>query len=160
MGSELLPTVCVHLYCFHFSQEDSFTVLLVQLFKNNKKRVTILHQVLEYTLTASHGQHCYYCSPWPSGVLPGLEKCQAAFSYPWTDCPGCCMLGVLVESGGWALVIAAIIFPFCGPLGAPQVTAPSLRGLTPLSGQAGVVAYRQPPSIIPLRGRSLVYTWA
>lgn len=37
MGSELLPTVYVHLYCFHFSQEDSFTVLLVQLFKNNKK---------------------------------------------------------------------------------------------------------------------------
>lgn len=35
MGSDLLPTFYVHLYCFHFSQEDNFTVSLVQLFKNN-----------------------------------------------------------------------------------------------------------------------------
>lgn len=38
MGSDLLPTVYVHLHSFRLSQEDSFTVLLVQLFKNNKKQ--------------------------------------------------------------------------------------------------------------------------
>lgn len=133
---------------------------LCSCLKTVKNRVTSLHQVLECTLTASHGQHCYHCSPWPSGALPGLGKCQAASSLSADRLPWLLHVGVLEERGGWALVIAAIVFPFCGPLGAPQVTAPSLRGLTPLSGQAGVVAYRQPPSIIPLRGLSLVYAWA
>lgn len=41
MGSDLLPTFCVHLCCFRFSQEDNFTVLLVQLFKNNKKGLKV-----------------------------------------------------------------------------------------------------------------------
>lgn len=62
--------------------------------------------------------------------------------------------------GGWALVIAAIISPSCWPLGAPQVTVLSLWGLTALSGQAGLVADRQPPSTVPLWGLSLGYTQA
>lgn len=70
------------------------------------------------------------------------------------------MSGTLVEGRGLALVIAAIVSPSCWPLGAPQVTVPSLWGLTALSGQAGVVADWQPPSIVPLWGPSLGYTWA
>ena len=46
MGSDLLPTFCVHLCCFHFSQEDNFTVLLVHLFKNNKKGLKVCSKCL------------------------------------------------------------------------------------------------------------------
>ena len=45
-GSGLLPTVYVHLHCFHFSQEDNFTVSLVQLFKNNKKGLKVCAKCL------------------------------------------------------------------------------------------------------------------